>query len=142
MSDLLRMFGGTENTIQYAIEYMQIIIPGGILTALYFGFNNIMRASGFPRKAMYSIILGAVLNTILDPIFIFVFDMGIRGAAIATVISYFVGGAWVISHFFGKAQISVSVKTSNSKKKSFFNTKHWHVTFQHATGCQHGSYYY
>ncbi len=103
MSDLLRLFGGTENTIQYAIEYMQIIIPGGILTALYFGFNNIMRASGFPRKAMYSIILGAVLNTILDPIFIFVFDMGIRGAAIATVISYFVGGAWVISHFFGKS---------------------------------------
>jgi putative MATE family efflux protein len=113
MSDLLRLFGGTENTIQYAIEYLQIIIPGGILTALYFGFNNIMRASGFPRKAMYSILLGAVLNTILDPIFIFVFDMGIRGAAIATVISYFVGCVWVISHFFG------STTSIRFRKKNF-----------------------
>ncbi|MDO9153245.1 MAG: MATE family efflux transporter [Paludibacter sp.] len=100
MKDLLRLFGGTKNTIQYAVDYMQIIIPGGMLTAIYFGFNNIMRASGFPRKAMYSIVLGAVLNIILDPIFIFVFDLGIRGAAIATVISYFVGSIWVVSHFF------------------------------------------
>ena len=114
MVDLLRLFGGTENTIQYAIEYMQIIIPGGILTALYFGFNNIMRASGFPRKAMYSILLGAIMNTILDPVFIFVFDMGIRGAAIATVISYFVGGVWVFSHFFGTST-SIRFRRKNFK---------------------------
>jgi putative MATE family efflux protein len=102
MDDLLRLFGGTENTIQYAREYMQIIIPGGIFTALYFGLNNIQRASGYPRKAMFNILIGAITNIILDPIFIFVFDWGIQGAAIATVISYFVGSLNVASHFLLK----------------------------------------
>lgn len=99
MNDLLRLFGGTDNTIKYAYEYMVIIVPGGIFTALYFGLNNIMRASGHPRKAMYNILLGAVINIILDPLFIFVFGWGIQGAAIATVISYFVGTLNVTSHF-------------------------------------------
>lgn len=99
MNDLLRLFGGTDNTIKYAYDYMIIIVPGGIFTALYFGLNNIMRASGHPKKAMYNILLGAVINIILDPIFIFVFDWGIKGAAIATVISYFVGTLNVASHF-------------------------------------------
>lgn len=102
MNDLLRLFGGTENTLKYAREYMIIIIPGGIFTALYFGLNNILRASGFPQKAMYNIILGAVINTILDPIFIFVFDWGIQGAAWATVISYFIGTVNVCTHFLHK----------------------------------------
>ncbi len=102
MDDLLRLFGGTDNTIQYARDYMIIIIPGGILTALYFGLNNIMRASGHPKKAMYNILLGAIINIILDPLFIFVFDWGIQGAAIATVISYFIGTLSVSSHFFLK----------------------------------------
>lgn len=102
MNDLLRMFGGTENTIQYAYDYMIIIVPAGVLTALYFGLNNIMRASGHPRKAMFNILLGAVVNLILDPIFIFVFDWGIQGAAIATVISYFIGAVNGVSHFLLK----------------------------------------
>lgn len=102
MDDLLRLFGGTENTIQYAHDFMVIIIPGGIFTALYFGLNNIMRASGYPRKAMYNILLGAICNIILDPIFIFVFDWGIQGAAIATVISYIIGTVSVASHFMRK----------------------------------------
>ena len=100
MDDILRLFGSSDNTLQYAREYLQIIIPGGVFTALYFGFNNIIRSSGFPRKAMYSIIFGAVLNALLDPLFIFVFDWGIKGAAWATVISYFAGTIWVMSHFF------------------------------------------
>jgi putative MATE family efflux protein len=99
MDDLLRLFGGTENTLQYARDYMMIIIPGGILTALYFGLNNIMRASGHPKKAMFNIILGACVNIILDPIFIFVFKWGIQGAAIATVIAYFIGTINVATHF-------------------------------------------
>jgi len=102
MNDLLRMFGGTENTIQYAYDYMIIIVPAGVLTALYFGLNNIMRASGHPRKAMFNILIGAIVNIILDPIFIFVFDWGIQGAAIATVISYFIGAANGVSHFLLK----------------------------------------
>ena len=99
MSDLLRLFGGTERTIQYAEEFMRIIIPGGIFSALSFGFNNIMRASGYPRKAMYTMIICAVLNAVLDPIFIFWFHWGIQGAAMATNISYIVGTVWVLSHF-------------------------------------------
>ncbi len=99
MKDLLFMFGGTANTIQYASDYMIIIIPGGIFTALYFGLNNILRASGNPKSAMFNILLGAIVNIILDPIFIFVFDWGIQGAAIATVISYFIGTLNVASHF-------------------------------------------
>lgn len=102
MDDLLRLFGGTSNTIQYAHDFMKIIIPSGVLTALYFGLNNIMRASGHPRKAMFNILLGAVCNIILDAIFIFVFKWGIEGAAIATVISYFVGAVNGVSHFMLK----------------------------------------
>jgi putative MATE family efflux protein len=103
MDDLLYLFGGTTNTIQYAHDYMKIIIPGGVLTALYFGLNNIMRASGHPRKAMFNILLGAVCNIILDPIFIFVFHWGIEGAAIATVISYLVGTINGVTHFMLKS---------------------------------------
>lgn len=102
MSDVLRLFGGTEKTIQYAEEFMRIIIPGGILSALNFGFNNIMRASGYPKKAMYTMIICAVINIILDAIFIFWFHWGIQGAAIATNISYLVGTIWVLSHFMQK----------------------------------------
>jgi putative MATE family efflux protein len=101
MDDILKLFGGTYNTIRFAREYMEIIIPGGILTALYFGLNNILRASGHPQKAMFNILLGAIINIILDPIFIFVFEWGIRGAAIATVISYLVGTINVVSYFWG-----------------------------------------
>lgn len=99
MHDLLELFGGTEKTIQYAEDFMRIIIPGGILSALNFGFNNIMRASGYPRKAMYTMIICAVLNAILAPIFIFGFHWGIQGAAFATNISYLVGTVWVLQHF-------------------------------------------
>jgi putative MATE family efflux protein len=102
MSDLLRLFGGTEKTIRYAEDFMRIIIPGGIFSALSFGFNNIMRASGYPKKAMYTMIICALLNAILDPIFIFWFHWGIQGAAMATNISYIVGTVWVLSHFMKK----------------------------------------
>ena len=102
MNDLLMLFGGTANTVKYAYDFMIIIVPGGILTALYFGLNNIMRSSGYPQKAMFNILLGAIINIILDAIFIFVFDWGIQGAATATVISYFVGTVNVALHFFSK----------------------------------------
>ncbi|NDP22516.1 MAG: MATE family efflux transporter [Paludibacter sp.] len=102
LNDVLVLFGGSDKTIQYAEEYMRIIIPGGILSALNFGFNNIMRASGYPGKAMYTMIICSVINIILDPIFIFVFHWGIQGAAIATNISYLVGTIWVLSHFLQK----------------------------------------
>jgi putative MATE family efflux protein len=99
MDKLLLLFGGTAQTIGYARDYMVIIIPASLLSATLYGFNNIMRASGFPRKAMYTMLIGAAVNVVLDPLFIFVFDWGIQGAAIATVISFAVGCWWVLSHF-------------------------------------------
>jgi putative MATE family efflux protein len=102
MGDLLRFFGGTEQTIVYAETYMRIIVPFAILSAVNFGFNNILRASGFPREAMYTMILGAIANVLLDALFILVFKWGIEGAAWATIISYGISCYWVLSHFFRK----------------------------------------
>jgi len=102
MGDLLRFFGGTEQTITYAETYMKIIVPFAVLSAVNFGFNNILRASGFPREAMYTMIIGAVANVLLDALFILVFKWGIEGAAWATIISYGISCAWVLSHFFRK----------------------------------------
>ena len=99
MHNLLTLFGGTAKTIKYAEDFMQIIVLGGIFSALNYGFNNIMRASGYPQKAMYTMIICAVLNAILAPIFIFSFHWGIQGAAMATNITYFVGTIWVLQHF-------------------------------------------
>lgn len=99
LKDLLLLFGGSEQTIPYAESYLYITIPGNILAALSFSFNGIMRASGYPKKAMIAMLTGAILNILLDPLFIFVFDMGIQGAAIATVISMAVSAGIVMHHF-------------------------------------------
>jgi len=114
MGDLLRLFGGTDQTIQYAEDYMRIIIPFAFLSALTFGFNNIMRASGYPRKAMWTMIICAVSNIILDPIFIFGFGMGIKGAAHATNISLLIGVCFVLSHFLRK-DTNIRFKRKNFK---------------------------
>ena len=100
MGDLLLMFGGTPETVGYAEEYMRIIVPFSMLSALSFGFNNIMRATGFPRKAMLTMIISALINVALDALFIYGFGWGIQGAAWATVISYAIGSVWVLNHFF------------------------------------------
>ena len=102
LDPILYAFGGSELTIPYAREYMKIIIPGHIFTSLSYAYTNIMRASGHPMRAMNSLILGAMLNVILDPIFIFAFNMGIRGAAYATVLSMFISCTWIMHFFFRK----------------------------------------
>lgn len=99
LDPILYFFGASEATIPYAREYMQVVLIGNIITHLYFGLNAVLRAAGHPRKAMCATILTVALNTILDPIFIFVLDMGIRGAAIATVISQLVSLMWQIKIF-------------------------------------------
>lgn len=105
MEDMLLLFGGSEQTIPYAKDYLYISIPGNLLAALSFGFNAVMRASGYPRKAMMLMVLGGVVNVILDWLFIFVFDWGIRGAAWATIIAMSVSSSLVLSHFWGKSSI-------------------------------------
>lgn len=99
---ILRVFGASPNSLPYAREFMLWVLPGCILMNLTFSYNNVMRASGYPAKAMYTNIIGALLNCILAPLFLFGFKWGIRGAAIATDISMTVTAIWVMSHFFNK----------------------------------------
>lgn len=84
---LLTFFGASENTYQYAYEYMFIILLGNVITHLYLGFNAALRSTGHPHVAMSATIATVVVNSILDPLFIFTFGMGIRGAAIATILA-------------------------------------------------------
>lgn len=99
LSPILRFFGATDNTLPYAREYMEIILLGNVFTHLYFGMNSMLRAASKPRQAMYATIFTVVLNTALDPLFIYTFDMGIRGAAIATVISQITALCWQFKLF-------------------------------------------
>lgn len=99
MHDILHFFAGTEKTIQYAEDIMRIIIPGSIFSSLNAVYNNSMRAAGYPRKAMYTLIISAVINTVLTPFFIFVFHWGIQSVAIAANIAYFACSVWVLAHF-------------------------------------------
>ena len=99
LDPILLAFGATDNTLPYAREYLQIVLIGNVFISLCYSFNNMMRASGYPKKAMITMLIGALLNIILDPVFIFVFDLGIAGVAWATVISMFVGMLFVMHHF-------------------------------------------
>ncbi len=96
---ILYFFGASENTLPYAKEYMKVILYGNIITHLYFGLNAAMRSTGNPRKAMALTIFTVIFNAVLDPLFIFVFDMGIAGAAWATVIAQTAAFIVVLSHF-------------------------------------------
>ena len=96
LDPILRFFGATDNTIPYARDYMQIILLGNVFTHLYFGMNALLRAASKPRHAMYATIFTVVLNTLLDPLFIYTFGMGIRGAAVATVLSQTTAMCWQI----------------------------------------------
>ncbi|MBO5611963.1 MAG: MATE family efflux transporter [Prevotella sp.] len=105
LDEILRFFGATDNTISYARDYMVIILLGNMITHEYFGLNAVLRAASKPRHAMYATIFTVVLNTILDPIFIYTFDMGIRGAAIATVLSQTVALCWQIKVFSNQNEL-------------------------------------
>ena len=99
---ILYFFGASENTLPYAKEYITIILIGNVITHLYFGLNAAMRSSGNPKKAMGLTLFTVIFNTILDPIFIFWMDLGIAGAAWATVISQTIAMLVVIAHFNNK----------------------------------------
>lgn len=96
LDPILRFFGATDNTIPYARDYMVIILLGNVFTHLYFGMNALLRAASKPRHAMYATIFTVVLNTALDPLFIYTFGMGIRGAALATILSQMTALCWQI----------------------------------------------
>ena len=105
LDDILYFFGATEQTIAYAREFMQVILIGTPMTYVFLGLNNIMRATGYPRKAMISALLSVAVNLILAPIFIFHFKWGIKGAACATLAGQATACVWVVYHFMNKNSI-------------------------------------
>lgn len=94
IDEILLFFGASENTLPFARDYMEVILLGNIITHLYFGINAALRSSGHPQQAMTATIMTVVMNAILTPIFIFVFGMGIRGAAVATILAQFITLIW------------------------------------------------
>lgn len=100
LDPILKIFGASEASLPFAREFLQWLIPGMVLINLTFSYNNVMRATGYPRKAMLTNLLGAGLNVILAPLFLFVFRFGIWGAALATDISMFITAFFVLQHFF------------------------------------------
>ncbi|ADK80565.1 MATE efflux family protein [Sediminispirochaeta smaragdinae DSM 11293] len=110
LDPMLKLFGASEQSLPYARDYLSVILLGVLVNQIGFGLNNFIRGEGNPRAAMITMLIGAGINIILDPVFIFVLDMGIRGAAIATVISQFVSSLWVLSYFFGpKSVLSITL---------------------------------
>jgi putative MATE family efflux protein len=109
---LLLVFGASENTMGYSMSYMSIYVLGTVFVQLALGLNAFITAQGFAKVGMYSVLIGAVCNTILDPIFIFAFHMGVAGAALATVISQAVSATWVI-HFLHGEKTVLKLKKEN-----------------------------
>ncbi len=114
IDEILYLFGASKHTISYAKDYIGVIFLGTPFNLISFSLNNAIRAEGNPKLAANTMIIGCVLNLILDPIFIFVFGLGIKGAAIATVICQVVIATWVLSYFVMKKS-SLELKKSNLK---------------------------
>lgn len=111
--DILMLFGASENTLPYAMDYLSIYCLGTVFVQLSVGLNYFINAQGFAKYGMFTLLIGGVLNIILDPIFIFGLQMDVTGAAIATVISQFVSCVWVMKFLLGK-------KTTIQIKKEYF----------------------
>lgn len=105
LDPILYFFGGSDETVWYARDYMQIILLGNAVTHLYLGLNAVLRSSGHPQKAMYATIVTVVINTALDPLFIYGFGWGIRGAAIATIAAQIISLAWQFKIFSNKDEL-------------------------------------
>lgn len=99
---LLMLFGASEETIIYALPYMQIYSAGSIFVMISLGLNMFITTQGFTKISMATVLIGAICNIILDPIFIFAFDMGVSGAAVATIVSQAVSAVWVLCFLLGK----------------------------------------
>lgn len=105
LDPILMAIGATDETFPYAQEFMRYLLPGNIFSTMCFNFNSMMRASGYPQKAMYTMLISVVANVIIAPIFLFKLGLGIKGAAIATIISIFIGLCFVMFHFMNKNSI-------------------------------------
>lgn len=115
LDPILRLFGASDESLSYAHDYMVPILIGNVLTHIYFGLNNVLRSSGHPTASMVATIVAVVANILLDPLFIFVLHMGVRGAALATMISQAIAVIWQFTIF------------CNPKELLHFTRKMWHL---------------
>ena len=113
---LLRFFGASETILPYSIAYLSIILLGVPFQAIGFGMNNFIRGEGNPKVAMTTMLIGAITNIILDYIFIFTFNMGMQGAALATIIAQAVSAIWVLRYFLGRKSM-LKLKKENMRLK-------------------------
>ena len=111
---LLRLFGASDATLPYGVAYARIYVLGSVFVLTVMGMNSFITAQGFARISMLTTVIGAVINIVLDPIFIFVFDMGVSGAALATVLSQAVSALWILRFLTGKQTI-LKLKPANMK---------------------------
>ena len=111
------LFGASDNTLPYALSYLNIYGKGTLFVMLTMGLNSFINTQGFSKVGMKTVLIGAVCNIILDPVFIFVFGMGVQGAALATVISQAISAVWVILFLTGK-QTKLKIKTKYFKPKA------------------------
>lgn len=118
---LIGIFGGSENTLPYALEYGRIYILGSVLVLVVMGMNPFITTQGFSKISMLTTVIGALINIVLDPIFIFVLHMGVRGAALATVLSQAVSAVWILRFLTG-AQTTLKLQRANLRleKKVIF----------------------
>ena len=109
---LLMIFGASEDTIIYALPYMRIYVAGSIFVMISLGLNMFITTQGFTKISMATVLIGAICNIVLDPIFIFGFNMGVRGAALATIISQAISAIWVLAFLLGK-KTKLKIKREN-----------------------------
>lgn len=114
LDPLLRMFGASKEVFSMAKEYTTIVLLGSILQSIGFGLNNSIRSEGNPKKAMYTMLIGAILNCIFNAIFIFGMDLGISGAALGTIVSQSICTIWVL-YYFTKGNSTLKLKKTNLK---------------------------
>lgn len=105
LEPILRFFGASDDTLPYAYDFMVVLLYGNPLSFTFIGLNHLMRASGYPKKAMLTSLVTVFVNIILAPIFIFSLEWGIKGAALATLISQACGLLWILKHFFNKNSV-------------------------------------
>lgn len=121
LKEILRFFGATETILPYAKDYMYIVIPGSIFNIINIALNHLARAEGANKTSMNTLLIGAVLNIILDPIFIYTFHLGISGAAIATVISQMLSTILLIRFFYSdKSSVKISIRYFTLSKQMLF----------------------
>lgn len=120
--DLLWLFGASEHTIKYANDYMSIYLLGTIFVLIGLGMNSFINSQGFAKIGMMSVLIGAVVNIILDPVFIFAFKLGVKGAALATIVSQFISAFWTLYFLTGNKTI-LKLKRKNMFLKKKYVTK-------------------